>query len=134
MVKEPEINEEVLDEEEDDLITLLDDDGNELKFFHSATVDYKGGWYIFLQPAEDMEDIEDDEVVIFKLEKDENGDDLFQPIEDEKLLDEVYAEYEKLVEESIGEEGCECDDEECECCSHHEGKQVCIDDDCDCKK
>lgn len=130
MVKEP-INK--TEEENEDLVTLLDEEGNEVDFYHAATVDYKGDWYVFLQPAEEMEDIEDDEVVIFKLEKDENGEDLFTPIDDEALLDAVYHEYEKMVEEECGEEcDCGCDDE-CDCgCEHdHEHKHEC---DCGCGK
>lgn len=115
MVKEPIKTEPIktAEEQDEDLITLLDDDGNEVDFYHAATVEYKNEWYIFLQPAEEMEDIEEDELVIFKLERDENGDDLFTPIEDEELLDAVYHEYEKLVDETLGEE-------ECGCGEHHE--------------
>lgn len=120
MVKEPINNPN--EEEDEDLVTLLDDDGNEVDFYHAATVDYKGEWYIFLQPAEEMEDVEEDELLIFKLEQDENGDDLFTPIEDEALLDAVYHEYEKLVEETDAEEcGCGCEHEEHE----HKHEQGC---------
>lgn len=140
MVKEPNIqNEEI----EEDLITLLDEDNNEINFLHTATVEYEGAMYVFLQPAEDMEDIEEDEVVVFKVEKDEKGEDLFVPIEDEELLSKVYEEFTKLIEEyDEGDCGCGCGDgcdcggecgDECDCgeekehdnCSHdsckHEG-------------
>lgn len=134
MDKEP-INKK--EEENEDLVTLLDDEGNEVDFYHAATVDYKGNWYIFLQPAEEMEDIEEDEVVIFKLEKDEKGEDLFTPIDDEKLLDEVYHEYEKMVENAC-ECGCGCEDDECDCgdeeCDCNDEKCHCHDEKCDCNK
>ena len=131
MAKEPvNLNIDEVDMEED-IVTLLDENDNELKFFHNATVDYKGEWYIFLQPVEAMEDLEEDEVVIFKLGQDENGDDLFLPIEDEELLNAVYDEYVKQLDELEGE--CDCGhhhhDHEGACC---EDGDCCCDADCDC--
>lgn len=85
------MNEEKIDVNglDEDLVVLTTDDGVEHNFYHVATVDYKNEWYVFFQPAEEIPDIDDDEVVIFRLEEDENGEDLFVPIEDENLLNEV---------------------------------------------
>lgn len=111
-----EVKDEML-EEELDIITLVDMDGNDVDFYHVATIDYKDKWYIFLQPVEPIDGIAEDEVIIYELGVDEDGDDKFIPIEDETLLNEVFAEYLKEAEE---EGFCDCDcDGEC-------------DDDCDC--
>ena len=95
------MNEEKIDVNglDEDLVVLTTDDGVEHNFYHVATVDYKNEWYVFFQPAEEIPDIDDDEVVIFRLEEDENGEDLFVPIEDENLLNEVYEEYVRMAEE-----------------------------------
>lgn len=110
-----------LDEEE--VIVLEDGDGNEVKFNHIATLDYKDDWYILLQPVE-LGDLEEDEMIIFRIESDENGDDVYVPLEDEEEMNAVYEEYVKLAEED------ECDCEECGCedcdCDHEH------DDHCDC--
>lgn len=103
---------ELFDEESDDIITLVDMDGKDVDFYHIATIDYKEKWYIFLQPVEPMEGIAEDEVIIYELGIDEDGDDKFIPIEDEELLNEVFEEYLKEAE------CCDCDgecDEDCDC-------------------
>ena len=97
--------------ENGDIVSLVNDDGETVNFYHVATIDYKNKWYVFLQPAEEMEDIEEDEVVIFGLEADENGEDVLTPVDDEKLLDEVYEEYFKNFPE---DDECDCD--ECKGC------------------
>ena len=112
-LKENEVEE--LNDFEDEVIELEDEDGKTIKFLHVATIDYKEDWYVFFAPAEDMDELSDDEMVVFKLGQDEEGKDIFIPIEDEKLLDEVYEEYLKVVEE---ENGCGCDDvcdDSCSC-------------------
>ncbi len=102
-------------EEECDIITLVDMDGNDVDFYHVATIDYKDKWYIFLQPVEPIDGIAEDEVIIYELGVDEDGDDKFIPIEDEALLNEVFNEYLKEAEE---EGFCDCDDDcegDCDC-------------------
>lgn len=89
---------------DEDIITLTSDDGEELDFYHEATVEYNDEWFVFLHPVEKMEEISDDEIIIFKLVKNENGEDALDPIEDEELLDNVYKEYVKLVESYEDEE------------------------------
>lgn len=113
-LKENEIDE--MNDFDDEVIELEDEDGKTIKFLHVATIDYKEDWYVFFAPAEDMDELSDDEMVVFKLGQDEQGKDIFIPIEDEKLLDEVYEEYLKFVEESGNNCGCDnvCDDS-CDC-------------------
>lgn len=82
-------NEEVLD---DEIIVMVDEEGKEVEFTHIATLDYNDEWYIYVQPVE-LGDMDEDEMFIFKIEEDENGNDLFTPVEDEDLLDKLYQEY-----------------------------------------
>lgn len=86
-------NENVVDEEQDEIIVLQDEDGKEVEFNHIATLDYNDEWYIYLQPVELGDDMEDDEMFIFKIEEDKDGNDLFTPVEDEDLLQKLYDEY-----------------------------------------
>lgn len=104
--KEVELNEEeMLD---DEIIELVDEDGKTVQFYHVATIDYKEEWYVFFTPAEEIEEVSEEEVVIFKLGVDEEGKDIFLPVEDEALLQAVYDEYVKLMEEEEEGEGCGC--------------------------
>lgn len=83
----------MIENEEDELIVLQDEEGKEIEFTHIATLDYDNDWYIYLQPVELEDGMEDDEMFIFKIDEDENGNDLFTPVEDEELLDKLYQEY-----------------------------------------
>ena len=82
-------NEEMLD---DEIIVMVDEEGKEVEFTHIATLDYNDEWYIYVQPVE-LGDMDEDEMFIFKIEEDENGNDLFTPVEDENLLEKLYQEY-----------------------------------------
>ncbi|MDD3831858.1 MAG: DUF1292 domain-containing protein [Clostridia bacterium] len=127
---------------EDDIVTLLDENDNEIRFVHNATVEYQNKWYVVLQPLDYIEDVGDDEVLIFEVDKDKEGEVLFMPIEDDAILDAVYAEFEKMLENDESEEEghCSCGHEhhahDCNCgddCDCTEGKCDCTDD-CDCSE
>lgn len=100
---------------DEDLVVLKDEEGKEIEFVQIATIDYDDEWYAFLQPTE-LGDLEDDEMIIFKLEEDENGETIFIPVEDEDLMDKVYNEYVKEVEKM--DEVCQgCSSNSCDGCS-----------------
>ncbi len=92
--KEQEMKEEMMNEvdemEEERIIELEDDDGNVEKYYHIATIEYRKDIYCVFQKAEPETEEEEDEVVIFRLNE-EAGELL--PLEDEQLLDEVFAEF-----------------------------------------
>ena len=69
------MNEEKIDVNslDEDLVVLTTDDGVEHNFITWRRLTTKTEWYVFFQPAEEIPDIDDDEVVIFRLEEDENG-------------------------------------------------------------
>ena len=106
-------NNEILEEEVDfgpDVVTLVNDDGEQVEFYHIGTIEVEEKWYVLLEPAEELADIDEGEVVIFRLETAEDGEDMFVPIEDDEELNNVFEEYNRLLEED--EEGCDCG---CDC-------------------
>ena len=91
-------NEELLEEEyEENIIELEDDEGNVERFVHVGTISYKGQWYCFFQKAEPETEEEEDEVVIYLLQG-EGEDQVLLPLEDDELMDEVFAEFCKEYE------------------------------------
>jgi putative Holliday junction resolvase len=87
------------DMEQENIVELFDEDGNALKFEHIMTLEHKGNAYICLAPAEPMEDVGEDEMVIMRVGTDEeSGEDIYETIEDEAELDEVFEEYLKIAE------------------------------------
>ncbi|MBQ3053325.1 MAG: DUF1292 domain-containing protein [Clostridia bacterium] len=72
--------------EESNIITLTDPDGNDVEFEHLDTIEYKDDIYVIL-----IETVDDEGVTILKLiEGDEDKDDELTTIEDEETLDAVY--------------------------------------------
>ena len=84
---------------EDQIVELTTDDGKKLKFYFVGTIEYKGKNYSAFEPAEQIDGIEDDDLVIFELAGDDEETADLLPVEDEALLDEVFEEFCRLLEE-----------------------------------
>ena len=85
--------------EEDEIVELTTDDGKKLKFYFVGTIEYKGKNYSAFEPAEQIDGIEDDDLVIFELAGDDEETADLLPVEDEALLDEVFEEFCRVLEE-----------------------------------
>lgn len=80
-------------EEEDNIVELTDDDGVVSKFEYLATVPYEGDEYVALLVLdEDGNEPEGDdgEVIILKIEQDENGEDIYVSVEDDEVSNKVF--------------------------------------------
>ena len=90
-------------DEENNIVELVDEEGNTLRYEHLMTFEYRGGWYCAFTPEEAPEaegdEDEGEEVAIFRLTGEEDDEHL-EIIEDEHLLDEVFAEFCNLYEDS----------------------------------
>lgn len=95
--------------EDDEVITLFDEENKPVNFYQIACVQHNEDIYVMLQPAEEMEGIEDDEVAVLKVLPGEGEEDNFEPVTDEQLLDEIFKAYIKAEEEYAEEgDGCGC--------------------------
>ena len=90
--------------DQENIIELVDDDGNAVQFEHLMSLEHNGNVYICLAPAEPMEDVEEDELVIMRILTDENGNDYYSTIESEKELNEVFEKYLEIAEADEEEE------------------------------
>ena len=87
-------------EEDDDIVELIDENGEKTLFEHLATLEYKGESYLALcDPDADEDDLE---VFILKIDQDENGEDVYT-VPDDDVADAVFEQLVKLSD-SIGEE------------------------------
>ena len=93
----------VPEEEEDDIITLLSDSGEEINFVEIAGIAHKGNFYVILQPVELIDGREEDEALVFKVKRGEDGEDQFEIELDENIIDAVFAEYNRLLDEAEGD-------------------------------
>lgn len=74
----------------DNIITLKDEDGNDVEFEFLDLIEYDGTEYVVLLPVEESD--EADEVVILKLEESENEDEeSYVGVEDQNVLNAVFA-------------------------------------------
>ena len=92
------------DADEVDLISLLDEEGNEYEFEVLDEIDYKDGHYYALMPTFDLpeQDIESGSTyMIFEAVEDENGEPQLAEIEDEDLLDEISEIFEDNFDEML---------------------------------
>lgn len=84
---------------EDDIVTLTTDDGKKLKFYFVGTIEHKGKTYSAFEPAEEIEGVSEDDLIIFELSGDDEETADLLPVEDEKLLDEVFEEFCKALDD-----------------------------------
>ena len=81
---------------DDSIITLIDEDGNESDFEIVAIIPYKGKDYVALAPAGDEEC---EEAVILEIEEQEDGSEELVTIEDVEVFMAVSALFEELQDE-----------------------------------
>ena len=84
---------------EEDIVELTTEDGKKLKFYFVGTIEYKGKNYSAFEPAEQIDGIEDDDLIIFELSGDDEETADLLPVEDDALLDEVFEEFCRVLEE-----------------------------------
>lgn len=91
--------------DDDDIITLLSADGEEVDFVEIAGIAYRGNFYAVLQPVELLEGMNEDEAIVFKVSKGKDGEDSFEVVLDDAIINAVFEEYQKLLEEVDAGEG-----------------------------
>jgi uncharacterized protein YrzB (UPF0473 family) len=92
-------------EDDDDVVTLMTADGEEIDFVEIAGIAYRGNFYAILQPIELLDGMEEDEALVFKVTRGKDGEDKFEVELDDTIIDAVFAEYNRLLDEAEGNGG-----------------------------
>ena len=80
-------NEEILQEEEQtNILTLTDENGEDVDFEYLDCVDYEGKEYLVLMPAEELAT----EIVILEVEPIDEENENYLSVNDENILNAVY--------------------------------------------
>lgn len=87
--------------EDNDIVTLLSNDGEEIDFTQIAGINHKGKFYAILQPVELLEGMDDDEALVFRVKQNWKGEDQFEIVTDEEIIDAVFKEYNRLLTEAV---------------------------------
>jgi len=80
-------NNEILMEEEESILTLTDENGEDMRFEYLDCIEYQGVEYLVLMPADD----DSSEIVILAIEPVDEENENYLAVEDEAILDAVYA-------------------------------------------
>lgn len=83
--------------EENSILTLTDENGNELKFEYLDVIEYRGKEYIYLLPVES----EKAEIVIMEIEPVDEDNENYLPIEDEKTMLKAYDLFKKKYKDVL---------------------------------
>ena len=78
-------NNEILEEEEN-LLTLTDENGNEVTFEYLDVIEYQGKEYLLLMPTDDS-----GEIVILEIEPVDEENENYLSVSDDDILNAVYA-------------------------------------------
>jgi uncharacterized protein YrzB (UPF0473 family) len=87
---------------QDNIITLIDENGAEIRFDLLLSFDYEDKRYIALLPLDPVDGVGEDEVVLLEA-VDEDGEEQYRGIESPILLEEVFNEFLELFDEEISE-------------------------------
>ena len=79
-------NEEVLQEEESNILTLTDENGEDVEFEYLDCIEYNGTEYLILMPADENSS----EIVILQVEPVDEENENYLSVSDENVLNAVY--------------------------------------------
>ena len=79
-------NKELLQEEQENIITFVDESGEEVTFEYMDCIEYQGKEYLALLPVEE----DSNEVVILEIEPVDEENENYLSVEDEAILQAVY--------------------------------------------
>ena len=75
---------------ENEIIELINEEGMAIQFYLVGSLDYEGKTYAFFQPAEEVEGVLPEEIIVFEV--DETGEELIE-IEDKELEKKLLEDF-----------------------------------------
>ena len=88
----------LFDENNNDLIVLFNEKGEEISFEQIAIIPIKKDVYFILKPVIPLEGMSPDEGLVFEL-KNDGTNEYITLVVDENIIDEVFNIYDSLIEE-----------------------------------
>ena len=86
-------------EEGDAVVVLVDNEGKESEFKYLDTVEMDDKEYVVLLPIEqDEKDDDTEEVLILRVDHNENGEDIFSSVDNDEELNSVFEKFKLQVE------------------------------------
>lgn len=88
----------LLDEDNEDPITLYDENDKAIRFDQVAIIPMEEKLYAILKPIDEMEGVADDEAIVFYVNEEGEGDATLEVETDEPIAMRVFDEYYKLLD------------------------------------
>lgn len=85
------------EEEESSILTLTDENGNDIDFDYLDCLEYQGKEYLILSPADSAET----EIVILEVEPVDEENENYLAVEDEATLDAVYEMFKEKYKDVL---------------------------------
>ncbi|MBP3431691.1 MAG: DUF1292 domain-containing protein [Clostridia bacterium] len=92
----------LLDEDNKEPIVLVDGNGRKLSFEQIAVIPYNDKLYCVLKPIDEIENVQDDEAIVFFVDEQKGQEPVLMVETDEKVAIEVFEEYYNLLDEAEG--------------------------------
>ena len=86
-----------------DLISIIDDEGNEFELEVLESLEYKGQSYMAFLPTDMDEDDPDYGMIILRVILEESGEILYEDVDNEEELTAVYEEFAEILFEEEDE-------------------------------
>ena len=88
-------NEELLQEEESSILTLTDENGEDVNFEYLDCIEYNGVEYLVLMPEES------NEIVILEVQPVDEENENYLAVENEEILDAVYGIFKERYQDIL---------------------------------
>ena len=90
--------EALLDPQNTENIILYDENDKAVEFEQIALIPLNNSVYCILKQVEKMEDVAEDEAVVFELVDDAENGDVLNIVMEEEVAQQVFDEYKKMIE------------------------------------
>ena len=90
-----------MDEEMRNIVELIDENNELVAFEYLMSLDYDGKEYIALIPINEDSESMEDEIVILRVEQDEEGNDYYAAIEDDEELEDVFDAVSQVYDQTL---------------------------------
>lgn len=90
-------NEPEEQQEENEILTLTDENGNDVDFEYLDCMEYQGKEYLVLMPADEAET----QIVILEVEPVDDENENYLAVEDEAVLDAVYGMFKEKYKDVL---------------------------------
>lgn len=102
-MEEKSVIDKLFDENNNEVVVLRNENGEDVRFEQVATIPTKDTTYFILLPLDKIEGVGENEGLVFEILNREE-DEVLSLVTDGDTIDKVFAVYDELVDEANGEE------------------------------